>query len=126
MPAAFMARSSSFSPKFPKVINAASNIASGSACDTRVMEPNIKNCARTEKSRPLPTKSSIHRHNSWSMKMKRQIKKVPIRFVAKVFMIKRSNFFIILNLGSFIVEVCLAASILYLVCFKKIYRNTAV
>ena len=95
MPAAFMASSSSFSPKLPNVISDARSIARGSAWDTRVIEPSMKNLASTVKSRPLSTKSSIHLHNNCIMKINRQIKKVPTRFVAKVFIIKRSSFFIL-------------------------------
>ena len=39
IPAAFIASSSSLSPKLPKVISAASKIAKGSACPTSVNEP---------------------------------------------------------------------------------------
>ena len=47
IPAAFIASSSSFSPKLPNVMSEASSMANGSACDTSVIELSMKNWART-------------------------------------------------------------------------------
>ena len=93
IPAAFIARSSNFSPKFPNVINAASNIANGKALEMSDTDPSIKNLATMDISSPLPMKSSIHCHKSWIMNIKRQIKKVAIKFFKKAFIMKISNFF---------------------------------
>ena len=57
-PAAFMERSSRFSPMLPKVMSEASNTARGRDVGTRLMQTYQKNLPNTAAVRPLPTKSS--------------------------------------------------------------------
>ena len=68
-------------------------MARGNAFETRDTEPNMKNFVIMVISSPFSTKSSTHLHISCIMKMKRQIKKVAIRFFKNDFVMKRSNFF---------------------------------
>ena len=57
-PAAFIERSSRFSPMLPKVMREASKTASGSEVGTRYTETCQKNCPSTSRVKPLPTRSS--------------------------------------------------------------------
>ncbi|OQC44775.1 MAG: hypothetical protein BWX59_01693 [Bacteroidetes bacterium ADurb.Bin028] len=76
IPADFMARSSLFSPRFPKVISEASSVANGRAIGTRPAEAYISNSTITSHSSPLPTKSSMYFHRNCIRSMNMAMKKV--------------------------------------------------
>jgi hypothetical protein len=59
MPAALMAINSKLSPKFPKVIMEENNNANGNAVVKVVADTKAMSCKMVNKSRPLPTRSSI-------------------------------------------------------------------
>ena len=86
-PAAFIAVSSNFSPKFPNVINDASNIAKGRANGTTEVAAYTKNSANTFISTPLPTKSLTCSQTNCISRIKTHIKKViansPRKFLSK-------------------------------------------
>jgi hypothetical protein len=75
-PAAFIAVSSNFSPRLPKVINEANNIANGNANGTTDVIAYTKNSANTLISTPLPTRSFTCIHTNCISNMNTQIKKV--------------------------------------------------
>ena len=76
IPAAFMAVSSKFSPRFPKVIKDARSIAKGNAMGMRESMAYIKNSLKTDQPTPLPTNSVTCFHKNCINKMKMQMRKV--------------------------------------------------
>lgn len=103
IPAAFIASSSSRSPKLPNVMSDASSMASGRASLTRVMEQSEKNCIIMVISSPLPTNSSTDLHNICIMKIKRHIRNVPDKSWIKLFIMNKSSFLIMRKCGNFII-----------------------
>ena len=76
MPAAFMAVSSKFSPKLPKVINDASNMANGNAMGTSEKMAYTKNSPNTDQPIPFPINSATCFHKNCINRMKMQMRKV--------------------------------------------------
>jgi hypothetical protein len=76
MPAAFIAVSSKFSPKLPKVMSEANKIANGNAMGMSVKVAYRKNSNSTEILTPFPTNSVICFHKNCINKMRMQIRKV--------------------------------------------------
>ena len=76
MPADFIAVSSKFSPKLPKVINEANRMANGKAMGTNVKMAYKKNSAKTDHDTPLPTSSEMCFQRNCINKIKIQIRKV--------------------------------------------------
>ena len=85
-PAAFMAVSSKFSPRFPKVINEASSMANGNAMETSDRMAYMKNSLKTDHPIPFPTNSVTCFHKNCINKIKMQM-----RNVIKNRVIKRLN-----------------------------------
>ena len=86
IPAAFMAVSSKFSPRLPKVINEASSMARGNAIDTSESMAYMKNSLKTDQPIPFPTNSVTCFHKNCINKIKMQM-----RNVIKNSVIKRLN-----------------------------------
>ena len=96
--AAFIAVSSKVSPKFPKVINEANNMANGKANGTKENVEYMKNSDKIDQLTPFPTKSETCLHKNCISKMKMQMKKVIKKRVKK--RLKRyESIFLILNMS---------------------------
>ena len=98
-PAAFIAVSSKFSPKFPKVISEANKMAKGKAIGIKEKVAYTKNSARTDIPMPFPTSSAMCFHKNCSNKMRIQIRKVIKNSVKKRLNMYMSNF---LNMSAFL------------------------
>ena len=75
-PAAFMAVNSKFSPRLPKVIKEANNIAKGNAMGISDKKAYIRNSANTDIPIPFPTNSATCFHKNCINRMKMQMRKV--------------------------------------------------
>ena len=90
-PAAFIERSSRFSPIFPKVMSEASKTASGSDVGTKLTLTYHMNLPSTVAVSPLPTKSSTYRHMNCMTNTNRQMKKAPTKSCRNLPKIKVSS-----------------------------------
>ena len=90
-PAAFIERSSRFSPMFPKVMSEASKTASGSDVGTKLTLTYHMNLPSTVAVSPLPTKSSTYRHMNCMTNTNRQMKKAPTKSCRNLPKIKVSS-----------------------------------
>jgi hypothetical protein len=97
MPAAFIAVSSKFSPKFPKVISEANKIAKGKAIGTSEKIAYKKNSANTDQPIPFPTNSATCFHKNCINRMKMQMRKV-IKKSVKNCLKTYESIFLILNM----------------------------
>ena len=93
IPAAFMAKSSLFSPNPPIVMIDANNGASGSASGINVAAPHPRNSAITPKPRPFPTSSSMYNQRNCNSRAKVTIKNVRTKGPKNDFSMNWSIFF---------------------------------
>ena len=94
MPAAFMARSSLFSPKVPSVMTDDSRVARGSDSGIRVALPQPRNSSMTLKLSPLPTSSSMYSHRNCIIRMNMTIKRIAKNGPTKELSMNLSSLFI--------------------------------
>lgn len=111
IPAAFMARSSLFSPNPPIVIIEEKSVARGNTSGISVAAPQPRNSAITEKLKPLPTSSSIYSHKNCNRRANVTIINVTTNGPKKDVIIKRSIFFKVLYFVASSVSLAIAAAI---------------
>lgn len=94
IPAAFMATSSNFSPRFPKVIMDEKSNASGKAIGTQNKATRPISLSTVNKSSPFPTRSSIYNQKNCMVSTNREMAKAAINGPIKERIISMSSFFI--------------------------------
>lgn len=94
IPAALIATSSNFSPRFPKVMMDENNKASGKAMGTQNKATSPINLSTVIKSSPFPTKSSIYNQKNCMVSTKREMANAAINGPIKERIISMSSFFI--------------------------------
>ena len=93
IPEDFNAVSSLYSPRFPKVIRAASSIARGRAIGTKESEKWNRSSATTFISSPLPASSSTYIHRNWRISIISTMKNVSMSGPINDFNMNLSSFF---------------------------------
>lgn len=106
IPAALMATSSNFSPKFPNVMIEEKSNAKGNAMGTQNNATKPTNFKTVTKSKPFPTKSSIYNQKNCMVSTNREIAKAAIKGPINDRIINMSSFLITIAVLILLYERC--------------------